>query len=125
VRQYEIQQKDLRRQIELQVRRASANCKLAASQAEDSELAVKLSEEELTQARRRFEGGVTATPKWWKRKPKLRNRRDDRIGVLFAWSQRKWDLAQATGNGVAVVEVTTIQLSGRALVHCPVTDRSR
>ncbi len=97
VRQYEIQQKDLRRQIELQVRRASANLQAAASQAEDSELAVKLSEEELAQARRRFEGGVTGNAEVVEAQAKVAQSRDDRIGVLFAWSQAKVDLAQATG----------------------------
>jgi outer membrane protein TolC len=97
VRQEEIQQRDLRRQIELQVRRASASLQSAASEIEVCEGSLTLAQEELAEARRRFEGGVTSNADVVEAQAKLTQARADRIAVLYTWNQARVDLAQASG----------------------------
>lgn len=100
VQQSEIQERDVRRQIELQVRRASADLRASAAGIEacDGALAsLALAEEELAQARRRFEGGVSSNVEVVEALGRLAQAREDRIAAVFSWNSARVDLAQAAG----------------------------
>ena len=97
VHQEEIQQRDLRRQIELQVRKASATLQAAGADIEVCEQSLALAQEELAQARRRFEGGVAGNAEVVEAQGKLTQARGDKVAVLYTWNQARVDLAQASG----------------------------
>jgi outer membrane protein TolC len=97
VQQSEIQERDLRRQIALQVHRASANLRAAVAGIEACDGVLTLAEEELAQARRRFEGGISSNIEVVEAQALLAQARDDRIAVVFSWNQARVDLAQANG----------------------------
>jgi outer membrane protein len=97
VHQEEITQRDLRRRIELQVRRAVASLQAAALDMEACDAAATLAQEELAEARRRFEGGVASNGDVVDAQAKLTQARSDRIAVLFTWNQARVDLSQASG----------------------------
>jgi outer membrane protein TolC len=97
VHQQEIQQRDLRRQIELQVRKAASSLQAAALDIDACEGSVTLAEEELAQARRRFEGGIAGNADVVDAQAKLTQARSDKIAVLYTWNLARVDLAQASG----------------------------
>jgi len=97
VRESEIRERDLRRKIELEVRSAHAALKAAAAQAVESQMALKLSGDELAEAQRRFEAGVIGNSEVVEAQTRSAQAQDDLIGVLFNWNQARVDLAEATG----------------------------
>jgi outer membrane protein TolC len=97
VRQYDIQQRDLRRHIELEVRRAFANLQAAASEAENCDAALELSEEELARAERRYANGVAGNAELLDAQAAETQARQDRVRADFAWNQARLEMAQATG----------------------------
>jgi outer membrane protein TolC len=97
VQQSAMQQRDLRRQIELQVRRSSAGLTTAAASIAACDEALALAEDELAQARRRFEGGISSNIEVVEAQALLAQARDDRIAAVFSWNQARVDLAQAAG----------------------------
>jgi len=107
VHQQEIQQRDLRRQIELQVRKAAASLQAAAAEIEVCEGSVTLAQEELAEARRRFEGGVASNVDVVDAQAKLTQARADKIAVLYTWNLARVDLAQASGT------MGSLELPGR------------
>jgi outer membrane protein TolC len=107
VHQQEIQQRDLRRQIELQVRKAAATLQSAAAEIEVCEGSLSLAQEELAEARRRFEGGVASNVDVVDAQAKLTQARADKIAVLYTWNLARVDLAQASGT------MGSLELPGR------------
>ncbi|QEE30305.1 TolC family protein [Terriglobus albidus] len=101
VRQSEIQERDLRRKIELEVRRAHADLHSAAGQVEECQMALTLAADEVAEARRRFEAGVTGNAELAEAQAKRARAQDDCIGALFTWNQGRIDLARATGTMTA------------------------
>jgi outer membrane protein TolC len=98
VQQAELQQRDLRRQIELQVRTATARLRAAVSDIASCDEALALAQEGLDQARRRFEGGVANNVELVDAQGLLAQSRDNRIAAVFAWSQARVDLADAAAS---------------------------
>jgi outer membrane protein TolC len=96
-RQYEIEQRDLRRRIELEVRRAFAHLKNAASEARECDSELGLAEEDLARARRRYQNGVADNAELVDAEARASQARQDRVQAYFAWNQARLEMAQATG----------------------------
>jgi outer membrane protein TolC len=97
VRQYDIQQHDLSRQIELEVRRAFANLQAASSEAQNCDTALQLSQEELARAQRRYDNGVAGNAELLDAQTAETHAREDQVRAHFAWNQARLEMAQATG----------------------------
>ena len=97
VRQEQIRQKELRSQVELEIRQALAAIATARLRIQVAEEAVGLAEEELGRARRRFEAGITNGVEVMDAQAQLAGARDDRVAALFDSASARIDLAQATG----------------------------
>ena len=95
--QYAIQQRDLKRQIELEVRRAFADFETASSRARECESTVVLSQEELARAQRRVASGVGNNAELVSAELAEIRAREERIDAYLAWNQARLELAQATG----------------------------
>jgi outer membrane protein TolC len=97
VRQEQIRDKELRNQVELEIRQAVATLASAKSQVVVAEQAVALAEDELARARRRYEAGITNSVEVVDAETRLENARDDHIAALFNSTDATIDLAQAMG----------------------------
>ena len=101
--QEQIRQKELRSQIELEVRQALAALDSTQQQVQVAEQGIALAEEELARARRRYEAGVTNGQEVIDAQTQLEITRDDRIAALFNYANARIDLAQATGTITKIV----------------------
>jgi len=99
-------QKDLRNQIELEIREAVATLDATAQGVDVAEQAVTLAQDELDHARHRYEAGVTNSLEVMDAENQLEKARDDRAAAYLDYANARIDLAQATG--------TTTQLSFQA-----------
>lgn len=97
VRQYEIQQHDLKRKIELDVRRAFADLQTHSSDTRDADSTMTFSQEELARAQRRIANGLGSNADLVNAENREIRAREDRVDAYFAWNQARLDLAQATG----------------------------
>jgi outer membrane protein len=97
LRQHEIEGRDLKRKIEVEIRRALTSLASIARQVHDSSETVTLAEEELAQARRRFDAGVTGNVELVEAQAQVAQAVDDRISLLFQWNQARLKLFQAKG----------------------------
>jgi len=97
VRQYEIQQRDLKRQIDLEVRRAYADLESAASQAQECDAARAFSEDELASAQRRYANGVAGNAELVDAETRESRAHEDQVQAYFNWNQARLEMAQATG----------------------------
>ena len=95
--QEQIRQKELRSQVELEVRQALAALESTEQQVQVAEQAMVLAEEELARARRRYEAGVTNSLEVIDAQTQLEITRDDHVAALFNYTNARIDLAQATG----------------------------
>jgi outer membrane protein len=89
--------KDLRQQIELDIRLAMDSLDSAGQQVKVAEEALGLAESELAQARRRYAAGVSNSIEVTDAQTRLTRARDNQIAALFAYNLARVDLAQATG----------------------------
>jgi outer membrane protein TolC len=96
-RQEAIHTRDLRQQIELEVRLALDNLQAAEAQVKAAEEGLKLAEDELAQARRRYEGGVSNSLEVTDAQARLSRAREIRIAALFSHSLARIEIAAATG----------------------------
>jgi outer membrane protein TolC len=97
--QYEqerLRTKDLERQVELEVRTAFDNLGSARNQVESATEGLQLAENELAQARRRYEAGVTNSIEVTDAQTRLARARDNRVSALYNYSLARLDLATAT-----------------------------
>jgi outer membrane protein TolC len=73
----------MRRQIELDVRRAYENLRLAARQIETTEQIVRLADDELAHAQRSYEAGLLPGIEIVEAQTRLARSRDDRVAALY------------------------------------------
>jgi outer membrane protein len=98
LRQEEIRTRDVKQQVELDVRLALDSIKSAASQVETAREGLALAENELAQARRRYEGGVANSIEVTDAQTRLDRARDNSIAALYNYNLARLDLATATGS---------------------------
>jgi len=98
LRQQEIRSRDVKQQVELDVRLALDSIRSAANQVETSREGLALAENELAQARRRYEGGVANSIEVTDAQTRLDRARDNQIAALYNYNLARLDLATATGS---------------------------
>lgn len=96
-RQEQTRTRDLEDQVELEVRLAFDSIGSAAAQVDSAREGLQLSENELAQARRRYEAGVTNSIEVTDAQTRLDRARDNHIAALYAYNVARIDLATATG----------------------------
>lgn len=96
-RQERIRAADLRDQIELSIRLALDSLRSAEEQVKVAAEGLKLAENELAQARRRFEAGVTTSIEVTDAQTRLARARENQINALFNHNLARLDLAQSVG----------------------------
>jgi len=89
---------DLERQVELEVRLAYTTLNSARIAVQSAEEGVGLAENELAQARRRYEAGVTNSIEVTDAQTRLSRARDTRVAALYEYNLARLDLATATGS---------------------------
>jgi len=92
-----IKTEDLRAQIELEVRLALEDLRSAAEQVKTADEGLKLSENELTQAERRYRAGASPGLEVTDAQTRLERARSNRITALFGYNIARINAAAATG----------------------------
>jgi outer membrane protein TolC len=95
---------DLKAQIELDVRLAFDELKSAEDQVTVAKDGLGLAENELAQARRRYEGGVTNSIEVTDAQTRLERARDNQTAALYGYNVARIDLAQAMGKVRSTVQ---------------------
>jgi len=96
-RQEQTRTHDLEQQVELDVRLAFDSIRSAATETETAREGVALSENELAQARRRYQAGVANALEVTDAQTRLDRARDNLINALYDYNVARIDLATATG----------------------------
>jgi outer membrane protein TolC len=96
-RQEQIRTKDVGQQIELQVRTALESLRSASAEVEASRDGLSLAENELAQARRRYDSGVATSVEVTDAQTRLQRARDNQVIALYDYNVARLDLATATG----------------------------
>ena len=96
-RQESIRTKDLRQQIELEIRTALDSLRSADEQVKAATEGLNLAEDELASARRRYEGGISNSVEFTDAQNRLERARDNHISALFNFNLAQIDLSVATG----------------------------
>jgi len=91
------QRDDLRNQIALEVKIAIANLESARNEVQVANLGVQLAQEEVTQARDRFQAGVANNIEVISAQDALARANDNQIAALFRYNQARADLARSIG----------------------------
>jgi outer membrane protein TolC len=89
---------DLVQQVELEVRLAYDSLNSGRTEVETAQEGVMLAENELAQARRRYEAGVTNSIEVTDAQTRLARARDSRVTALYDYNLARLDLATATGS---------------------------
>ena len=89
--------REVRAQVGYEVQVAQAELEAATHEVEVADLAVSLSTEALTQARHRFEAGVSNNIEVINAQDELARANDNQINALYRLNQSRVDLARATG----------------------------
>jgi outer membrane protein TolC len=97
LRQEQIRTRDLRAQIELEIRLALDALRSAREQVRVADEGLELARQELEQAERRFAAGVAAGIELADAQSRLARARDYRIAALFAHESARLDFGQAVG----------------------------
>jgi outer membrane protein TolC len=97
LRQEQIRQQDLARQVELEVRVTLENLRAAAGQVQLTREALSLATRELEQAQRRFEAGVASGVEITDAQTRLARARETEVAALARWRLARIDLDTATG----------------------------
>ncbi|HET8900791.1 MAG TPA: TolC family protein, partial [Holophagaceae bacterium] len=90
-------EKALEAQVGLEIRTSQARLESAKNEVDVTTEAVNLSQQELEQARHRFEAGVTSNIEVVEAQAALAEANDQQIDALYRLNQARADLAQATG----------------------------
>jgi len=98
--QEQIRAKELRNQVELEIRQALASLDSTGQQITVAEQAIAVAEGELGSARRRYDAGVTNSQEVVDAQTQLASARNDRVAALFNYASARIDLAQAMGTVV-------------------------
>jgi outer membrane protein len=93
----EQQRDDLRNEIALEVKTATAQLESARHQVEVANLGIQLAQEEVTQARDRFAAGVADNIEVVQAQDALSRASDNQIAALYQFNQARADLARAIG----------------------------
>jgi outer membrane protein TolC len=96
------QEQEQRNQIALQVRTSIAQMAAARTEVDVANQAVALANEEVTQARDRFQAGVANNIEVISAQDALARANDNQIVALYRYNQARADLARATGQLEAV-----------------------
>ena len=91
------QQTDLRNQIAQEVRTAVAQLESARTEVDVANLGIELAQQEVTQARDRFQAGVANNIEVITAQDELARANDNQIVALYRYNQARADLAHATG----------------------------
>jgi len=91
------QRADLRDQIALEVKTGIAQLGSARNEVDVANLGVKLAQEEVTQARDRFQAGVANNIEVITAQDALARASDNQIAALYSYNQSRADLAHAIG----------------------------
>jgi len=91
------EREDLRSQIALEVKTASANLDSARHQVDVANLGVQLAREEVSQARDRFNAGVVNNIEVISAQDALARANDNQIAALYLYNQARADLARSIG----------------------------
>jgi outer membrane protein TolC len=97
LRQERIRRHDLEQQIELEVRLALDALGSAEEQVKVAEEGLTLTQEEVAQAQRRYQAGVTSSLEITDAQTRLERARENRIAALFSYHAARIDLGQAMG----------------------------
>jgi|CZKC01.1.fsa_nt_gi outer membrane protein TolC/ABC-type transporter Mla MlaB component len=97
IKKVEQQRDDLRNQIALEVKTATAQLDSARHQVEVANLGIQLAQEEVTQARDRFAAGVANNIEVVQAQDALSRASDNQIAALYQFNQARADLARAIG----------------------------
>jgi len=103
-RSEKVRSNDLREQIELDVRLALDALNSADDQVKVAREGLDLSENELTQARRRYEAGVAISLEVTDAQTRLERARDNQTEALYNYNVARIQLAQSMGRVRAVVQ---------------------
>ncbi|MEZ5402613.1 MAG: TolC family protein [Bryobacteraceae bacterium] len=104
LRTEDIRARDIRRQIELEVRAAYEDLDSAAGQVKVAEEALTLATRESEQAQRRFDAGIATNIEVIDAQTRLARARDSRTDALYLHNLAKIELASATGVLVRIVQ---------------------
>jgi outer membrane protein TolC len=96
-RQEQTRTRDLREGIELEIRLAIDALRSADEQVQVAREGLKLAEEELASARRRYSAGVATSVEITDAQTRLERARDNNVSALFAYNLARVDLAQSQG----------------------------
>jgi outer membrane protein len=96
-RSEQVRTNDLKEQVELDVRLALEELQSADDEVKVAKDGLELSDNELTQARRRYEAGVANSLEVTDAQTRLARARDNQIGALYNYNLARIDLAQALG----------------------------
>ena len=91
------QEEDVRNRIALEVKTAVDQLESARSEVQVANLAVDLAQQEVTQARDRFQAGVANNIEVVTAQDELSRANDNQIAALYRYNQARADLAHATG----------------------------
>jgi outer membrane protein TolC len=100
----QIRTRDLRAQIELELREALDSLHSAEEQMRVSNEGLALADSELTQARRRYEAGVTNGLEVTEAQTRFERARDNQIAALFNYNLARIDLGQALGDVQGMIQ---------------------
>lgn len=103
LRQERIRTSDLRDQVELEVRTAIDSLKSADAQVKTAREGLRLSEDELAHARRRYEAGITNSIEVTDAQTRLDRARENVITALYNHNLARIDLASAMGKIETVI----------------------
>jgi outer membrane protein TolC len=92
-----VRTRDVKEQVELEVRLALDGLHSADDQVRVAEDGLQLAENELAQARRRYEGGVANSLEVTDAQTRLERARDNRTAALYNYNAARIDLAEALG----------------------------
>jgi outer membrane protein TolC len=95
---------DMKEQIELDVRLALDSLTSATEEVQVAKDGLDLSESELTQARRRYDGGVANSLEVTDAQTRLERARDNQTDALYNYNLARIDLAQAMGKVRSMVQ---------------------
>jgi outer membrane protein TolC len=97
LRQEQIRTRDLEAQIELEVRLALESLESADGQVKTASEGLRLAENELAQARRRYEAGVTTSLETTDAQARLERARENQVAALVSYNAAQIDLNTALG----------------------------
>jgi outer membrane protein TolC len=96
-REESVRTNDLREEIELEIRLALDSLQSADEQIKVAEEGLGLAENELTQARRRYQAGISNNLEVTDAQTRLEHARDNQVLALYNYNVARFDLGQAMG----------------------------